>query len=188
MNLGEAQQFLREYEREAAEMCFRVKQSQWNFSTNITDANKRRMLEEQALESKLDRLSWRRATSFTWTRLPDSQTRRQLNMLVTQTRAGLPDNEFDELQQVISEMKDIYSRARVCPYHNRMNNYCDLALEPDLTRALAHTRDYEEQLHLWKAWRDSVGPPIRSRYIHYMQLANKAARINGKYRINHLIL
>nr|CAD7392064.1 unnamed protein product [Timema cristinae] len=97
MNLGEAQQFLREYEREAAEMCFRVKQSQWNFSTNITDANKRRMLEEQALESKLDRLSWRRATSFTWTRLPDSQTRRQLNMLVTQTRAGLPDNEFDEL-------------------------------------------------------------------------------------------
>ncbi|CAG2052908.1 unnamed protein product [Timema podura] len=162
MNLGEAQQFLREYEREAAEMCFRVKQSQWNFSTNITDANKRRMLEEQALESKLDRLSWRRATSFTWTRLPDSQTRRQLNILVTQTRAGLPDNEFNELQQVISEMKDIYSRARVCPYHNRMNNYCDLALEPDLTRALAHTRDYEEQLHLWKAWRDSVGPPIRS--------------------------
>nr|CAD7437770.1 unnamed protein product [Timema bartmani] len=121
-----------------------------------------RILEEQALESKLDRLSWRRATSFTWTRLPDSQTRRQLNMLVTQTRAGLPDNEFNELQQVISEMKDIYSRARVCPYHNRMNNYCDLSLEPDLTRALAHTRDYEEQLHLWKAWRDSVGPPIRS--------------------------
>ena len=42
MNLGEALQFLREYDREASGMCFRVTSSQWNYSTNITETNKRR--------------------------------------------------------------------------------------------------------------------------------------------------
>jgi peptidyl-dipeptidase A len=50
----------------------------------------------------------------------------------------------------------------------------------DLTQILSHSRDYEELLHVWRAWRDAVGPPIRSKYIRYVQLANHAARLNGK--------
>lgn len=50
----------------------------------------------------------------------------------------------------------------------------------DLTRIMSHSRDYEELLHVWTAWRDAVGPPIRSKYIRYVQLANHAARLNGK--------
>jgi peptidyl-dipeptidase A len=44
MNLGEALEFLREYDWEASGMCFRVTSSQWNYSTNITETNKRRMV------------------------------------------------------------------------------------------------------------------------------------------------
>jgi len=51
----------------------------------------------------------------------------------------------------------------------------------DLSRIMSHSRDYDEQLHVWRAWRDAVGPPIRSKYIRYVQLANHAARLNGKY-------
>lgn len=51
----------------------------------------------------------------------------------------------------------------------------------DLTRIMSHSRDYDEQLHVWRAWRDAVGPTIRSKYIRYVQLANHAARLNGKY-------
>jgi hypothetical protein len=50
----------------------------------------------------------------------------------------------------------------------------------DLTRIMSHSRDYDEQLHVWQAWRDAVGPPIRSKYIRYVQLANHAARLIGK--------
>ena len=40
-----------------------------------------------------------------------------------------------QLQQIISEMKDTYSRARVCPhalnnYNYRYDGSCDLAIEP----------------------------------------------------------
>jgi peptidyl-dipeptidase A len=186
MNLGEALQFLREYDREASGMCFRVTSSQWNYSTNITEKNKRHMFVEQALSAKFHRSSWRRATSYTWTRLPDPVVRRQFHMLAIEGRAALPEEKFTELQQLITEMKDIYSRARICPHSFSSTNYnyrhsgsCDLALDPDLTRIMSHSRDYDEQLHVWRAWRDAVGPPIRSKYIRYVQLANHAARLNG---------
>ncbi|PSN37551.1 Angiotensin-converting enzyme [Blattella germanica] len=97
MNLGEALQFLREYDREASGMCFRVTSAQWNYSTNITEFNRRRMLEDQALSAKFQRLSWRRATSFTWTRLPDPVVRRQLHMLAIEGRSSLPEDRFNEV-------------------------------------------------------------------------------------------
>lgn len=53
--------------------------------------------EEQALSAKFHRLSWRRATSYTWTRLPDPVVRRQLHMLAIEGRAGLPEEKFNEV-------------------------------------------------------------------------------------------
>lgn len=44
VNLGEALQFLREYDREASTMCNRVTSAQWQFATNVTDHNRRRMV------------------------------------------------------------------------------------------------------------------------------------------------
>lgn len=97
VNLGEALQFLREYDIEAARMCFRVSSGQWNYATNITDVNKRKMIEEQTLKSKFDRISWRKAASFEWSRLPDPLARRQLRMLITEGRAGLSDEKYNEV-------------------------------------------------------------------------------------------
>lgn len=78
-------------------MCFRVSSAQWNYATNITDFNKRRMIEEQTLRAKFERLSWRKAISFEWSRLPDPMARRQLRMLVTEGRASLTDDKYNEV-------------------------------------------------------------------------------------------
>lgn len=56
--------------------------------------------EEQALSAKFHRLSWRRATSYTWTRLPDPVVRRQLHMLAIEGRAALPEEKFNEVSSV----------------------------------------------------------------------------------------
>lgn len=97
MNLGEALQFLREYDSEASRMCFRVSSAQWIYSTNMTDYNKRRMIEEQTLKAKFDKLSWKKAASFDWTRLPDPMVRRQLKFLLTNSRASLTDAKYNEV-------------------------------------------------------------------------------------------
>lgn len=76
-------------------------------------------------------------------------------------------------------MKDVHSKAEVCPY-NKVSQYCDQKLEPTLTWILAHSRDYDELEHVWRSWRDAVGPPIKQSYVRYVQLANQAARLNGK--------
>lgn len=81
-------------------MCFRVSTAQWKYSTNMTDFNKRRMIEEQMLKAKFDKVSWRKAVSFDWTRLPDPMARRQLKLLITNSRASLSDEKYNEVKHV----------------------------------------------------------------------------------------
>lgn len=44
---------------------------------------------------------------------------------------------------------------------------------------MAESRDYDELLFAWKGWRDSAGKIIRDDYTRYVELANKAATLNG---------
>lgn len=54
-----------------------------------------------------------------------------------------------------------------------------LTARTELTRILAKSRDYDELLHVWKAWRDKTGKPLRAKYLRYVQLSNEAAKLNG---------
>jgi Angiotensin-converting enzyme len=45
--LSDAVSFLREFDREASEMCNRVANTEWKYSTNSTEYNKRKMREQQ---------------------------------------------------------------------------------------------------------------------------------------------
>ncbi|XP_054281333.1 angiotensin-converting enzyme-like [Macrosteles quadrilineatus] len=177
-NVGEAMQFLREYEDQAADMCFRVKTAQWTYSTNITDFNKMRMKEEQERQSRFEKASWKKLSTFAWARFSDPQINRQLKILLSKGRSALSDPDLTRLQRLIQEMKDVYSSIRVCPYSGQTSPYCDLALVPDLTRTLAHSRNYEEQLHVWRSWHDSVAQ-LRPKYVAYLDLINKAAQQQG---------
>lgn len=50
----------------------------------------------------------------------------------------------------------------------------------DLQQIMAVSRDYDELLFAWKGWRDSAGKVLRQDYKRYVELANKAATLNGK--------
>ncbi|XP_073983474.1 angiotensin-converting enzyme-like [Rhodnius prolixus] len=178
-NLGEALQFLREYDNEASSMCTRVTEAQWAYVTNITATNKKRMLDALSLQSKFERVSWQKAIGFSWSILPDPTVRRQLQLLATRGRSALSDAKQSELTKLVSEMKEIYNKARVCPFSSSSTPYCDLALEPELSRIMAHSRSYEEQLYAWRSWRDATGPKLKDKYIKYVELANEAARLKG---------
>ncbi|XP_045782320.1 angiotensin-converting enzyme-like isoform X2 [Maniola jurtina] len=222
-NAAEATQFLREYDREASGMCYRVTMSQWKFVTNITEYNRRRMLEELALSSKFEKLSWRKAAAYDASRLSDPQGRKQLTRIVQASRAALPDDKFSEIQQLITEMKEIYNAAKICPFgqkpydphvpkipfstetpetkvhqpyqlnnqpfqHYQPNhensdypNYCDMQLDPEISRILAHSRIEKELLYVWQSFRDKTGPNLKNKFMRYVQLANEAA-INTGYR------
>lgn len=44
---------------------------------------------------------------------------------------------------------------------------------------MAESRDYDELLFAWKGWRDAAGKVLRQDYKRYVELANKAATLNG---------
>ncbi|KAG8034806.1 hypothetical protein G9C98_007882 [Cotesia typhae] len=172
LNLGEALQFLREYDQEASAVCNKVMTAQWNFATNVTD------LEEQTTKLKFERSSWRKAVNFAWTRVPDPLARRQLKMITMKGRNALTQDKFNEIHHLIVEMKELHSRARLCPY-KKTGITCDMDMTAEVSKIMAQSRDYEELLHYWRAWHEAVGPPLKNKYMRYVQLANQAARLNG---------
>ncbi|XP_066152228.1 angiotensin-converting enzyme-like isoform X2 [Euwallacea fornicatus] len=181
VDLGEALQFLREYDTEASNMCFRVSSAQWAYSTNMTDPNKRRMIEEQTLKAKFDKITWRKAVEFDWVRLPDPIARRQVRMLAIKNRASLSDEKYNEIHHLIAEMKDLYAHVRICPYvpnpHVEEAIYCDLELG-DIQELMADSRNNLELVHLWKEWHDKTGSPMRNKFMRYVDLANQAASLS----------
>lgn len=134
-----------------------------------------------------------------------------------------------QIQQLISEMKEIYNSAKICPFsHNSMDSnqnkpytgysqmfsdtknfrgstvygddsnynkysvgqypqqfgnneqsYCDMQLDPEISRILAHSRIERELIYVWKGFREKTGPRLKNKFMRYVQLANQAARLNG---------
>lgn len=76
---------------------FSVATSEWKFSTNATDFNRRRMKEQQNLGSKFECLSWRRASRFDTSRILDPNIRRQLGRILEQGKCGLGDDKYLEV-------------------------------------------------------------------------------------------
>lgn len=74
-----------------------VATSEWKFSTNATDFNRRRMKEQQNLASKFECLSWRRASRFDTSRILDPNIRRQLGRILQQGKCGLGDEKYLEV-------------------------------------------------------------------------------------------
>ncbi|RWS26965.1 Angiotensin-converting enzyme-like protein, partial [Leptotrombidium deliense] len=75
------------------------------------------------------------------------------------------------LNEIIADMENVYSTAKICPFRinggysdgdkSNVTAQCNLTLEPDLQRIIGESRDYDELLHVWKAWRDKSGKKIR---------------------------
>lgn len=45
---------------------------------------------------------------------------------------------------------------------------------------MATSRDQKELLWAWQGWRDAVGRQLRITFERYVQLSNKAAKLNGE--------
>lgn len=144
----------------------------------MSDANKRKMIEEQTLKAKFDKLTWNKASRFDWKEIPNQMVRRHLKLLIANSKDSLPYDKYNEIYHLIAEMKEIYAHTRVCPY-DYDGSYCDLELEPDVNRIMANSRNPSELLHVWKEWHNKIGPPMKNKFMRYVELANQAAKNNG---------
>lgn len=74
-------------------------------------------------------------------------------------------------------MEEIYSTAKI-PDSKNVNRR-GLTLEPDITELLISSRDPQELKRVWIEWRKATGERIKSLFPVYVELSNRAARLNN---------
>ncbi|XP_011663849.2 angiotensin-converting enzyme [Strongylocentrotus purpuratus] len=168
-----AKEFLGDFNTRAMDVYSKSAFKAWDYNTNITEYNREQMVNsnlETAVFSK-DMSGYANAfdqTGFT------TDTKRQLDSIRYIGSAALPDEELEELENILSGMESRYSTGKPCEAGT-----C-YSLEPDLTRIMATSHDYSELYWAWNAWRAEVGAPAREDYTRYVELKNQAAIANDQ--------
>ncbi|XP_060524436.1 angiotensin-converting enzyme-like [Cylas formicarius] len=163
----------------------RLALASWSYASNLTDENLKNQLAVAADVAKKEKDAWQKVIQYDWTRFSDPIMRRQLLKYSVLGVSALPEDKFKRLNQIISDMEAIYSKAKICPRGVQDQKECKLGLEPELTTILENSRDPEELKHVWLEWRRAVGPKCRTLYKEYVALSNEAARLNNFTDTSH---
>ncbi|KAF5924442.1 hypothetical protein HPG69_018843 [Diceros bicornis minor] len=169
-----AKTFLQFYENTTRVVWNQFMEASWNYVTNITKKNREEMLHKDMERSQHMLFFGTRARLFKIARFQDPVVKRMLSKLQNIDKAALPKDELREYNKILAYMETTYSMAQVC-----LNEGPCLPLEPDLEEVMATSRDQKELLWAWQGWRDAVGRQLRITFERYVQLSNKAAKLNG---------
>lgn len=100
---------------------------------------------------------------------------RQIMLLRLDTDMPAPNDaaKREALTQIQTGMKAAYGEGKYCP-----GGETSCMTLPEMEEILAKSRDYDEQLEMWRGWR-TVSPPMRADYQLFAALANEGARERG---------
>uniref|UniRef100_K7FAQ8 Angiotensin-converting enzyme n=1 Tax=Pelodiscus sinensis TaxID=13735 RepID=K7FAQ8_PELSI len=171
---AQARDFLAEYNSTAEAVWNAYTEASWVYNTNITDHNKQIMLEKNLEMSAHTLKHGVQARQFDYSDFQDQSVKRILKKLSDIERAALPEEELKEYNNLLSDMETTYSVAKVCKGQDKC-----YSLDPAAPQLWLRSVYYDELLFSWKGWRDASGKKIRSKFKRYVELSNKAARLNG---------
>src|SRR5215471_330824 len=103
---------------------------------------------------------------------------RKLKLLKLLAAAPAPSNpaERAELAELDSWLDGTYGKGKYCPKTGPFAGQC--LGQNEMERAFATTKDANVLLDLWAGWH-SISPPMRPKYVRFVELANKGAREMG---------
>ena len=116
------------------------------------------------------------AKQFDTNDILDEVLKRKLEMISQIGTSILEEEDLDRYNHLTNEMSKIYSTAKVPDFNDESKS---LSLEPDLSLLLAESRDPRELEYYWTYWRKVTGKEIKEMYKEYVNLTNKAAKLNG---------
>nr|XP_006122891.1 angiotensin-converting enzyme 2 [Pelodiscus sinensis] len=187
----EAINFLSEFNVQAEDLSYASSLASWNYNTNITDENAKKMNEAGAKWSVFYDEASTNASKYAIDKITNHTVKLQLQSLQGKGTSVLSGEKYNELNKILSTMSTFYSTGTVCKPDNP--DIC-LPLEPGLDAIMASSTDYFERLWAWEGWRADVGKKMRELYERYVELENEAARLNkysdygdywrGNYEVN----
>jgi len=103
-------------------------------------------------------------------------------MLSNLGTAVLNPKNLKKFSKLKADMTTAYSTAKVNNFASVVEENVDVkqfSLEPEISLALAKSRDATELEYYWTQWRDQSGKQIREMYTEYVNYQNLAAKQNG---------
>ncbi|KAI7797162.1 putative angiotensin-converting enzyme [Triplophysa rosa] len=172
-----AQTFVEDYNSTAEEVFYFSTEASWNYNTNLTEHNSKQQVIASLEEQEFTEAWGQKAKD----RFPDSvietlnpEVQKILSKIKVLGPANLPTSERERYNTILSQMDSIYSTAKVC----RSPEEC-WSLEPELTDIMANSRSYKRLLFAWEGWHNESGDHLRSLYPEFVELSNKASRMDG---------
>lgn len=162
------------------ELMSNVSYANWNYVTNMTKLNARTL---EDLQSRV--VFWFRknvVTARQFLRNADSichgVTVKLLRKFVHYQLIPAPVNPTTHrlISYLVSSMQRIYATTVIVDEEHDMKRY---RMNPELTRLMATSRDYDERRWAWTEWHDVVGRQIRPLFIDLVVKMNEAATDNG---------
>nr|KAG5696164.1 hypothetical protein BaRGS_026523 [Batillaria attramentaria] len=170
-----ARSWLQQYDEEAKQVAYETAVLEWNYATNITDNNQQAQVEGDLKFAQWEQKKAVEAARYDWRHLADDDLVRQFRSATDiGTSAMKNTTKLKQMGELQSSIEGIYAKAKVCAN----DTYC-LELEPDLTRLLATSRDYNELLWAWEGWRNMTGPLMKDSYAKFVTLSNEAVQNLG---------
>lgn len=152
----------------------------YKYNTNVTEDNRRSMIKVFAESAIYKKRLAQTVRDRKFIESEDPHIVRQATLLQDLGVSALNPDDYLKFKNAISAMESNFATTTVCSYTNRSD--CSLALEPHIQERIAHSRDPDELAWYWREWYDKAGTPMRKNFAEYVQLAEKAAHLNGKWK------
>jgi peptidyl-dipeptidase A len=179
--IKEAQTFMTNTEKELLRLSINQSRQEWVGNTYITDDTE--ILSAQAEEIMMEFLSKASKEAARFDNLPLSEDlRRKFLLLKLATPLPAPSDPAKraELAQIAASMESTYGKGKYCPAGKKE------CLEiGDLSDILGKSRNYDELLDAWQGWH-KISPPLRPKYVRYVELANEGAKELGFKHLGEL--
>ena len=169
-----ADKFLEKYNTEIIELVHNNKKLKYKVFTDSTPEHERAFKNDEGQYNHKLKEYQKAASRINLTNV-DENSKRQL-MFIRESLTSSDDYINENLFNLKRRMQQAFQEAGMKNYRNT-SRYLGLGELNDIIAKLDGLP--EDKLHVWKGFRDSIGPKVRKDYIEFVRLKNIAARENG---------
>lgn len=171
---AEATAFIEDAEAHLKVLGIRAQRAQWVQSNFITDDTEKMSAEanKDFIAASMDLA--KKATRFDGVTVPDDVRRKFTLLKLALTLPAPSDPKLQtELTEIASNLEGIYGKGKYCP--GGKSDCLDIGA---VSKIMAQSRSYDEQLDVWKGWH-TISVPMRPKYARFVELGNEGARELG---------
>lgn len=169
----EAKAFVAKASEEMAALLLEAQRADWIANTYITEDTEALSAEaNEKMTETVVRMA-NEAARFNGIEV-DADTRRQLDKLKLALTLAAPKDKAKtaELADIVAKLNAMYGKGKYTKADGTV-----MALG-EMSAVMASSRNYDEQLEMWKGWHDTAAP-MRPLYVRQVELANEGAKELG---------